>query len=80
MCLFVVSGGVFFWGFFFGFFSGREECRGFLLVFLDGVLIGVFLCGGVLSVIEGACAGGLVVCVGGVGMSWGFSVCPDVGK
>ena len=23
MCLFVVSGGVFFWGFFFGFFSGR---------------------------------------------------------
>ena len=74
MCLCGVSAGVFFVCFFWGccLVGSVEECRGFLLVFLDGVLIGVFLCGGVLSVIEGSYTEGLVVCVGGLGMSWGF--------
>lgn len=62
--LFVVSAGVFFWWFFFGFFSGRGrgECRGFLLVFLGGCSNRVF--DGVLSVAEGACTGG------SCGVSW----------
>ena len=63
LCMCGVEGNVSlwcFWGcflcvFLLGLFSGnwREECRGFLLVFPDGVLIGIFLGGGVLFVAEG---------------------------
>ena len=44
MCLFVVSGGVFFVCFFLGccLVGGVGECRGFLLVFLEDVLMGFF--------------------------------------
>lgn len=67
---------VFLLGLFFG-----GECRGFLLVFLGDVLMGFYWWLRKSFVLGFRGIGGVwLLCVGGLGMCWGFVACPDVGE